>query len=52
MAWDTRRTSPRTGIKQTDDARCAVRLNNMKKFQSLVETVLKNGANRIGGFEF
>jgi len=24
----------------------------MKKFQSLVETVLKNGANRIGGFEF
>ena len=29
-----------------------VRLKDPKKFQTLVETVLKNGANRVGGFEF
>jgi uncharacterized protein YggE len=29
-----------------------VRLKDPKKFQALVETVLKNGANRVGGFEF
>jgi uncharacterized protein YggE len=29
-----------------------VKLKDIKKFQTLVETVLKNGANRIGSFDF
>ncbi len=30
----------------------SVKLKDPKKFQTLVETVLKNGANRVSGFEF
>ena len=44
---------PNTGIEGYLARRAySITLKDVKRFESLVETVLKNGANRLSGFEF